>query len=179
MKRVCRSLLSSAGAAPAAAGARTREEVDVPKAARWVGYALAVALAAWAPRTRAVLGENETSIGRDRVALAMERQPARAHAAMTVHELRKATQTVREFVDRSGTVFAVAWSGIAPPDLPRLLGAYHQEYRAAAAKRAARGPRRVESAHVVVETWGHGRALQGRAWIPSLVPAGANLDDVQ
>ena len=69
---------------------------------------------------------------------------------------------------------------MGPADLPQLLGAYHAEYRDAAARRTAvRGPRRVESAHVIVETWGHGRALHGRAWLPSLVPPGANLDDVQ
>lgn len=149
------------------------------RTARCFGYVLAVALAAAAPRARAALGESEASVARDRQALAMQRQPVRTQAGMTVHELRGPTQTVREFVDPSGTVFAVAWSGVAPPDLPRLLGAYHQEYRAAAARRAARGPRRVESANLVVETWGHGRGLHGRAWIPSLVPAGANLDDVQ
>jgi hypothetical protein len=109
----------------------------------------------------------------------MERQPAKVQAGVTVHELRSPTQTIREFVDPSGTVFAVAWSG-GPPDLPRLLGAYHQEYRAAAAqRRAVRGPRRVESARVIVETWGQGRALHGRAWLPSLVPPGANLDEIQ
>jgi hypothetical protein len=77
-------------------------------------------------------------------------------------------------------VFAVAWSGGAAPDLPTLLGAFHDEYRAAASVRPAlRGPRRVETARIVVETWGHQRDLHGRAWIPSLVPAGVTLDDLQ
>ncbi len=147
---------------------------------RAVGLALAVALLGAARGARAELGGQETSVERDRQALAMERKPARAQAGVTVHELRGPTLAVREYVDPSGTVFAVAWSGIAPPDLPRLLGAYHDEYRAAASRPpAGRGPRRVESARIVVETWGHGRSLHGRAWLPSLVPSGASLDDVQ
>lgn len=147
---------------------------------RVVALALALGVLGVGRPARAALGEPEASVDRDRRALAMDRQPpGDARAGVKVHELRGPTQTVREFADPNGTVFAVAWSGIAPPDLPRLLGAYHAEYRAAARRRAVRGPRRVESAHVVVETWGHGRALHGRAWIPSLVPPGASLDDVQ
>ncbi len=143
--------------------------------------ALAGALALAAGAARAALGEPESSVDADRRGLAMERQAAKVRDGFTVHELRGTTQTVREFAGPNGTVFAVAWSGSAPPDLPRLLGAYHQEYRAAVAaqRRTARGPRRVESANVIVETWGHGRDLHGRAWVPSLVPPGANLDDVQ
>ncbi len=146
---------------------------------RVVGLALALAFLVAGLPARAALGEPETSVDRDRAALAMQRLPAKAQAGVVVHELRKPTQSVREFVDPSGTVFAVAWSGGAPPDLPKLLGAYYAEYRAAAGRPAPRAPRRVESANVIVETWGHGRALHGRAWLPALVPSGANLDDVQ
>jgi hypothetical protein len=155
------------------------EEVHVT-AEHVMGLVVAMAALGAGLPARAALGEPAASVDRDRRALSMERQAPRLQAGVAVHELRKPTQTVREFVDPSGTVFAVAWSGGAAPDLPQLLGAYYAEYRAAAARRtAARGPRRVESEHVIVETWGHGRALHGRAWLPALVPPGANLDDVQ
>ncbi len=148
---------------------------------RLAGLALALAAALAAGPARAALGEQEASVEADGKALAMRRQaPTARGGGVAVHELRGPTQAVREFADANGTVFAVAWSGTAAPDLPRLLGAYHPEYRDAASRRPAlRGPRRVESANVVVETWGRGRALHGRAWVPSLVPPGANLDDVQ
>jgi hypothetical protein len=88
--------------------------------------------------------------------------------------------SVREFATPSGVVFAVAWSGLAMPDLGTLLGVHHADYRAAAKRGAAgRGPRRVEAAQVVVETWGHARNLRGRAWLPALLPAGVNVDDLQ
>lgn len=147
---------------------------------RVVGLTLALAVLGAAAPARAALGAPETSVERDCATLAMARSAPRSAAGNTVHELRGATQAVREFVGPAGKVYAVAWSGIAPPDLPLLLGAYHAEYRAAASRLAtARGPRRVESERIVVETWGHGRSLHGRAWVKSLVPAGASLDDVQ
>ncbi len=149
------------------------------RADRVVGLVLALALLVAGLPARAALGEPESSVDRDRAALSMQRQPAKARAGVVVHELRKPTQAVREFVDPAGRVFAVAWEGGAPPDLPTLLGAYYAEYRASAARPAPRGPRRVEAANVIVETWGHGRGLHGRAWLPALVPSGANLDDVQ
>jgi hypothetical protein len=148
---------------------------------RVAGALLALALVGAAGPARAALGEPESSVDRDRQALRMQRQGARAQAGgVTVHELRGPAQAVREFADASGTVFAVAWNGSAAPDLPNLLGSYYGEYRAAASRRTtARGPRRVEAGRVVVESWGHGRDLHGRAWVPALVPQGASLDDVQ
>ncbi len=171
-------LLSAGRARDARARA---EEGHVGTADRVVGIALVVALLGAAGPARAALGEPESSVERDGSALAMERQAARAQAGgVTVHELRRSTQAVREYADRSGTVFAVAWSGSAAPDFPKLLGAYYDEYRAAAARPiTVRGPRRVEAGRVVVETWGHGRDLHGRAWIPAHVPQGASLDDVK
>lgn len=162
--------------------------------------ALLALLLAGAP-ARATLGEPDTSVERDRQALEMERAPAvlRGGAAtpssgvatpsgdvatlrggVAVHQLASGGTTVREFVTPAGTVFAVAWSGLARPDLAPLLGAYHAGYRAAAARALpSRGPRRVEAGPVVVETWGHQRSLHGRAYLPALVPAGVSLDDLQ
>lgn len=149
-------------------------------ATRWIGLGLAGALLGAAAPARATLGEHQATVERDRAALALKAGTSSARGGFTVHELAGPTASVREFADASGTVFAVAWSGQAPPDLAALLGAYHAEYVAAAAgPRRARAPRRVETPNVVVETWGHLRSLQGRAWLPGLLPPGASLDDVR
>jgi hypothetical protein len=150
------------------------------RADRFVRFALLLAAFGASERAKATLGEQESTLDRDSKALSMARGPATAKGEFTVHEMRSPTATVREFVAPSGKIFAVAWAGVVRPDLTTLLGAYHAEYRAAASgPRTARGPRRVESANVVVETWGHARSLHGRAYIPSLVPTGANLDDIR
>ncbi len=150
-------------------------------AQRVIVVGLIVAVWGAAAPARAALGVPESSVDGDARALAMERRAARPQAAgVRMHELRAPTQAVREFADASGRVFGVAWNGIAPPDLPRLLGAYYGEYRTAASRPVAgRGPRRVDSAGVVVEFWGHGRDLHGRAWVPALLPQGASLDDLR
>ncbi len=110
----------------------------------------------------------------------MAAEPVTARGGMGVHELRSPTVSVREYVTPSGTVFAVAWSGLTRPDLVPLLGSYFDEFaRAATREPTGRHPRRVETGRVVVETWGHGRSLHGRAYLPALTPPGANLDDVQ
>ncbi len=145
---------------------------------RWaLGAALVLALAA--PPARAALGEGEESVGRDRRALAAVARGSEERGGYRVHELEKGATTIREFVSADGIVFAVAWSGIAHPDLRPLLGAFHDEYRAAA--RAAgpaegRRARRVAGERVVVESWGHPRDLHGRAYVPALLPPGVTVD---
>ncbi|HSM91680.1 MAG TPA: DUF2844 domain-containing protein [Anaeromyxobacteraceae bacterium] len=152
----------------------------MPHAVRACSLALALALLARAGPAAATLGEGEPSVDRDRQALGMARAAPAARGRLTLHELASPTVTVREFADASGTVFAIAWSGIARPDLAQLLGSYFDEWRRAAVRSPGpRRPRRVETARVVVETWGHARALHGRAWIPALLPAEASLDEIQ
>ncbi len=90
---------------------------------------------------------------------------------------------VREFRDSSGVVFGYAWSGLAHPDLHKLLGPYGEEYR----KGLERNPRRAghrsnhsfTTDHMVVQKWGHMRKLQGRAFFPALLPAGVSTDVIK
>jgi hypothetical protein len=157
-----------------------RQEADVVQIARTAVGALVVALLLHAAPVRATLGEQEPSVEADRGAMGMSGGPVAARGGQRVHELTSSTVSVREFVTPSGIVFAIAWSGLTRPDLAQLLGSYYGEYRRAATREpGGRRPRHVETAQVVVETWGHARALRGRAWLPALTPAGVNLDDVQ
>jgi len=84
--------------------------------------------------------------------------------------------TVREFVDSSGKVFAVSWSGPFLPDLKRLLG---NHFDSMARQGRGRGSHRsrlaVEDAGAVILSEGHMGAFQGRAWLPSRLPAGFDV----
>ncbi len=144
------------------------------------GLALAAALA---PRpARAALGEPESSVSRDRQALAAVGRGTTQHDAYTVHELERAGTTIREYVSPQGIVFAVTWGGLANPDLRTLLGSYAAEYEQAAGRGTpARGRRahRVVADHVVVDRWGHMRDVHGRAYVPDLVPQGVTLDEIR
>lgn len=129
----------------------------------------------------ATLGERADSVDKDRKALAAVKRATTTQANYTVQEVASAGVTVREYVSPSGVVFAVAWNGYTWPDLSVLLGSYHQEYKVAkqqTPRRHGQRQQQIVSGNVVVETWGHMRNLQGRAYVPSLVPAGVNINEI-
>jgi len=133
-------------------------------------------------RASAALGEPAASVSADERSLSAVRRTSTARGAYTIERLDSAANTVREFVAPSGVVFAVAWGGVGRPDLSVLLGSYAAPYRRALAQSGPtqrRRSRRVESGGVVVETWGHMRALHGRAYVPALIPPGVTIDDIK
>lgn len=130
----------------------------------------------------ATLGEPAATIERDSNALKATRRPAVSQGKYSKQELVSGANSVREFVGADGTVFAVAWNGLVHPDLRVLLGSYDLEYRSALCKEPRkRGKRQlqVRSERLVVETWGHMRNLQGRAYLPGMIPEGVSLDEIR
>ncbi len=128
----------------------------------------------------AALGGLESSVKAD----ATEVQGAikvQERALYRVHEIRMPSGTlVREFVSPAGNVFAVAWQGPMMPNLRQTLGSYFDNYVAAAKLKAA--PHRFVQIHqdeLVVESAGHMRAFAGRAYLPTAVPGGVNLGELQ
>ncbi len=105
-----------------------------------------------------------------------------AHATLLQqYEIQEITNDsgvrVREFLNRNGVVFAVAWNGPVVPDLRALLGASFDNY--AQQLSALRHPGthrslRLASSTLVVESGGHMRAYSGRAYLPLLLPAAAS-----
>lgn len=92
-----------------------------------------------------------------------------------VHEFQSsAGLTVREYVTRSGSVFALSWSGVVPPDLHQLLGPEFPAYAAAVAALPHPGLHRavrVAQEGLVVQLSGHPRSYSGHAYVPALLPA--------
>jgi hypothetical protein len=142
---------------------------------------LASALAAAAP-ARASLGGTADSVEADRKALSAVRRATVARAGYTVQEVEAGATLVREYVSPAGVVFAVAWNGLAHPDLDTLLGSYAAAWREAD-QQVPRSPgrrwRAVRTARLVVEKWGHMRNLQGRAYDPALLPPGMDVDAIR
>lgn len=130
----------------------------------------------------ATLGERVESVAKDRKALSAVRRSTTTGPNYTVHESASDATTIREYVNASGIVFAVAWNGFMHPDLTQLLGSYASDYQQAKRQQPRRrGQRRLQVTgdQVVVQTWGHMRSLQGRAYVPSLVPAGVDIHDLK
>ena len=90
--------------------------------------------------------------------------------------------TVSEYVNKSGTVFAVAWKGRSMPDLSVLLGSYFTEFKAQAdATRNTRNigtPVNISTDSVVVHSGGRMRNFSGNAYVPALIPSGVTISDV-
>jgi Protein of unknown function (DUF2844) len=88
---------------------------------------------------------------------------------------------VHEYLDASGKVFAVSWSGPFLPDLKEILGVHFDTMVAQAGKRpaGARSPLVVKQDDVVVISDGHMGAFDGKAWLPRQLPAGFNPEDIK
>jgi len=149
----------------------------------FLGFGLVAAVLAAAQQAQAVLGESVESVTTDQKTLSAARGATTVvHSGYTVQEVKSDATTVREYVSSSGIVFGIAWNGRTPPDLTPLLGSYAGEYQEALRKTPRHPGRRhlqVKTDRVVVEKWGHMRKLQGRAYVPALIPSGVSLDEIK
>lgn len=104
-------------------------------------------------------------------------------SAYTVQTLQSdAGTTVQEYASANGTVFCVTWQGPRIPDLQQLFGSYYQTYvdhLEARRARGIRGPVALRGDALVVDSLGRTGNFRGRAYVPSLVPAGVNIEDLQ
>ena len=132
----------------------------------------------------AALGGNVASIDADRVHVEGALMRIVRNDAYALHEIRSASGTmIREYVNSSGTVFAVAWQGPWLPDLRQVLGDHFEQYQAAmrARQRArkGRGSIVIDEPGLVVQMSGHPRAFSGRAYVPALLPPGIQLEAIR
>ena len=81
---------------------------------------------------------------------------------------------VCEYVAKNGKVFAVRWHGPFMPDLKELLGIYFDTMVAEGSKTPAAGNSQlfIKRPSVVIQSGGHMRSYNGRAWIPDQLPNG-------
>ena len=133
-------------------------------------------------RAHALLGESRDTISADFNALKAVRRATVSQKGYSVEEALSDATTVREYVSTSGVVFAIAWNGYVHADLEQLLGSYWGAYSVArqnAGRKHGRKRQQIKADSVVVETWGHMRDLRGRAYVPSMIPTGVNIDEIK
>lgn len=147
---------------------------------RTVPFAFAFILAVSARDAHAALGGDLASIEADRVALGATHE-INASGSWQIHVLRLPSgASVREYVLPSGKVFAVAWSTPVLPDLRHLLGSYFEPYVNSPRDRPAEHHMHVVATpEWVVQSAGHPQAFIGRAWLPTQLPKGFDLDSVR
>jgi hypothetical protein len=150
---------------------------------RWSAWPIVgVAWLLSAPAGHAALGGSMSSVEQDRAHFSAQMLSV-THATHAVHSMTLANgDTVREFMNPDGAVFAIAWRGPARPDLRQLLGARFdtlQSDNAAAKVKGLRRPLTVERSDFVVQSGGHPGAFWGLAYLPQAIPAGFSPDDLQ
>lgn len=109
------------------------------------------------------------------------RMESTSHAMFTTAAITLPSGTVvKEYISPAGSVFALSWHGLRPPDLSQLLGHYYADYQAALASRST--PRHhhvlLKGNGMVFEAHGHMRDMRGSVYLPALMPAGLSLGDL-
>lgn len=148
----------------------------------FVGLGFSAVLFVTAQQVQATLGESPDSISSDEEFLSAVKRSTTVLNGFTVHEIDSGVTVVREYVSTSGVVFGIAWNGLIHPNLTQLLGSYAGEYQDALRQTPRiKGSRhlQVKTSGVVVEKWGHMRNLQGRVYVPSLIPPGVRVDEIK
>lgn len=129
----------------------------------------------------ATLGKAESSVENDRVKLRGVLQWTAA-PLYAVHSITTAQGVhVREYVSRSGVVFAVCWDGPFLPNLRQLLGVHFVTFKSEVARSPHAGHSQVSIVRpeVVIQSTGHMRSFRGIAFIPAAVPAGVTPAEIR
>jgi hypothetical protein len=148
----------------------------------FLSLGLSIAMFITVRQAQATLGESAASIDSDRKVLSAVQRAKTVRESFTVQEIESGSTTVREYISPAGVVFGVAWNGLIHPDLTQLLGSYANEYHEALGRiphNKGRSHLQVKTNRVVVQGWGHMRNLQGRAYVPSLIPPGVSVDEIR
>ncbi len=141
----------------------------------------AAALAIGGPAAWAALGADAGSVPGDAAHLKAQSHGVNSLAGYNIEEMQIPSGTVvKEYVSQNGKVFAVSWRGPTVPDLRQLLGSYFEQYTAAASEpHMSHRSLTVRREDLVVQSSGRMRAFFGRAYVPSLLPPGFQLQDIQ
>jgi hypothetical protein len=132
-----------------------------------------------APAAHAGLGEAMDSVQRDHVALHGTTLVVTPMQAYDRHEITTADGTrVRQYVSRSGTVFAVAWTGRSLPDLTIVLAKHYDEYMTAATSHhTSHKVLNVATPGLVLNVTRLPRGFAGSAQLPALLPPGTSVQE--
>lgn len=155
-------------------------QVPWPAARTVIGAGL---LALYAVPSWAHLGGGTASVEADRQVIRGASVATTSLQQYDVKQIDSAHGTVREYMSRDGAVFAVAWHGTQPPNLQQLFNGYFARYEASAAALASRPDARrhvdVQASDLIVHAVAYMRTYRGFAYVPSLLPAGVSLADLQ
>jgi hypothetical protein len=140
-----------------------------------LGLALAVVL--YPPYVLAALGGDLRSVSADRETMQGQLQSTPMQQYELHQIITSGGTVIHEYMTLQGKVFAVTWRGPFPPNLQQLFGSYYEQFQEAvlAPTQMRGGTNRrlgVAQPDFVVKESGRMRSYQGKAYVPSLIPAG-------
>ena len=101
---------------------------------------------------------------------------------LNVYQVTTASGTqVKEYTNADNAVVAVSWQGPTLPNLKELLGQYFQPFadRPKTGTPVNHHSAELNTEDLVVQSQGRMRSFSGRAYLPKLLPAGFNLDQIK
>ena len=133
----------------------------------------------------AALGENVSSVEHDRQSLHALAVPGNSVLSksllFSVFVMQVNGETIKEFADASGMVFAISWHGDVHPPLEPLLGRYFPYFAVqdALTPRGRRYPiMPIRTQGITVQRGGHLYDFRGLAILNSKLPSGVTEDDL-
>lgn len=88
---------------------------------------------------------------------------------------------IKEYANADNAVVAVSWQGPTLPNLKDLLGKYFQPFadRPKTGNAVNHHSAELKTDDLVVQSQGRMRSFSGRAYLPKLLPADFNLDQIK
>jgi hypothetical protein len=128
----------------------------------------------------ASLGGTVSTVQADQVKMKATLRVASTSAKFSVHEIQTSSGvTVREYISTDGKVFGVAWNGPTMPNLQQVLGSYFDTLtKSTKVVKSGHSHMMVNEPDFIVHSDGHMRAFHGNAYIPSMLPAGVNSNQI-
>jgi len=99
---------------------------------------------------------------------------------LTVYQIKAPSGTlIKEYTNANNVVVGVTWQGPTLPNLKQLLGTHFDTFvnrpiMPGAGHRSAE----LRTDELVVQSHGQMRSFSGRAYLPKLLPAGFNVDQI-
>ena len=141
--------------------------------------ALTLLAALGAAPAHAALGGDVASVLRDSTALGAS-HAVTPFAAYDLHEATSADGTVlREYLDKSGKVFALSWHGPRSPNVPALLGAHAAHYAAVRTRFSNHHVVNIDEPGFAVSIVKLPRGWRGQAVLPAAIPAGVARNELR
>ncbi len=139
----------------------------------------------WPRPAMAALGGTTASIEQDRQTLRAEviipNAVVNKASRFSVFTMRVGRNTLKEFLNSEGIVFAIAWRGDLHPDFKTLLGQHYSDYviREAQTPRGRRyGLPAIQTAQIIIRRGGHIGDFHGLAVLSDKVPAGVSEEEL-